>query len=178
MKKNLLPFVICLSLVGFLADCKGSYQEFSPAPGDQRIAGTWQLRERQYPKDSVLYAKNYTYGVVIVDKQQVRVVLDSTLVPRDTSFFAKRTYSSNPRQTLTFASDGKLTASGDEMTYYSSTKYFRVDSTSQDGLGVNLYVSTNGANQYFRQGVAFQKDTLFLKPKCDGNCYLKLVRVR
>lgn len=178
MKKLFLSISICLLCIGLLTDCNDSKYAFSPGAGDPRITGTWQLYERQFPKDSTLYTKNYSYQVVVVDKRNVRVVRDSTLTSRDTSFYARRRYRANPAQTLSFGTDGTLTASGDEMTYYTSTKHFRVDSTQQDGLGVSLYVNTNGANQYFRQGVSFQRDTLLLKPKCEGNCYLKLYRVR
>ncbi|QHV95509.1 hypothetical protein [Spirosoma endbachense] len=178
MKKFFLSFSVCLLVVGFLADCKDPYQDFSPGAGDPRITGTWQLYERQFPKDSLLYTRNYTYGVIIVDKREVKVVRDSTLTSRDTLFFARRRYGAVPAQTLTFAPDGKLTASGDEMSYYNPIKLYDVDSTEQDGLGVKLYVNTNRANQYFRQGVLFKQDTLLLRPKCDGDCYLKFFRVR
>ncbi|WP_227687005.1 hypothetical protein [Spirosoma arboris] len=87
-----------------------------------------------------------------------------------------RTYTANQPQTLTFNTDGKLSANGADMSYYYPIKYFRVDSTIQDGLGINLYITTNRATVPFRQGVAFRGDTLMLLPRCE-RCYSKFVRV-
>jgi len=178
VKKHILSFFTCLWLIGFLADCKDAYKDFAPGAGDPRIVGTWQLVERRYPTDSTLYTLNINYSTVVIGQRVVRVVRDTTVSSRDTAFYATRVYAPTVPQTLSFEADGKLTATGDEMTYYSPIKYYKVDSTYQDGLGVNLYISTNRANQYFRQGVVFGRDSLLLKPKCDDNCYLKFFRVR
>ncbi|WP_338874186.1 hypothetical protein WBJ53_01005 [Spirosoma sp. SC4-14] len=178
MKKYILSIISCFVLIGFLADCQDAYKDFSPGAGDPRIVGTWQLIERRYPADSMLYTLNINYSTVIVGQREVKVIRDTTISSRDTSFYATRVYAPTIPQTLSFEADGKLTATGDQMTYYNPIKYYKVDSTYQDGLGVNLYISTNRANQYFRQGVAFGRDTLLLQPRCEDNCYLKLVRVR
>ncbi|GAB3539583.1 hypothetical protein [Spirosoma fluminis] len=151
---------------GALAGCKDDQAEFSPGAGDPRITGTWQLLERRFIKDS-------TYTVRV----------DSLNTPRDTSFYALKRYTPINAQTLTFSADGKLAASGAEMTYYYPIRYFRVDSTSLDGLGVTLFINTNRANIPFRQNIAFRQDTLVILPRCaEGQCdegyYLKLLRVR
>ncbi|GAB3980664.1 hypothetical protein GCM10028806_48710 [Spirosoma terrae] len=196
MKRIALFLSICLGIIGLLTDCKDTSQEFSPGAGDQRLVGTWQLAERRFPADSVSEDKSYNYGFIIVDKQQVKITLDSTVTRRywpidntlyyqieagNTLIFDKKKELLEVvqgQQTLSFSADGKLTAEGNEMSYYNPIKYYRVDSTYQEGLGVNLYISTNRANQYFRQGIAFDGDMLVLKPKCEGNCYLKFSRVR
>lgn len=178
MKRITLFLSIYLALIGLLSNCKDTYQDFSPGAGDPRLVGTWQLAERRFPKDSTISTININYDIIIVGKQQIKIARDSTVTTRDTSFYATRFYSNALRQTLSFSADGKLTAEGSEMSYYNPIKFYRVDSTYQEGLGVNLYINTNRANQYFRQGVAFEGEMLVLKPKCEGNCYLKFSRVR
>lgn len=156
-------FIVSLFLVvaGFFAGCKDPNQGFSPGAGDPRIVGTWRLYERRFPKDS-------TYSI----RQ------DTTTIIRDTAYYVTKRYPVTPPQTLTFDSDGKLSANGTEMTYYYPIHYFRVDSTFQDRLGVSLYISTNRANIPFRQQVAFVRDTLVLSQRCEKPCYLKFLRVR
>ncbi|QJW92455.1 hypothetical protein HNV11_22340 [Spirosoma taeanense] len=157
---------VLLVLAGFLVTCKDTAPVFSPGASDPRVTGTWQLVERRFLKDSL-----YT------------IRQDTTTITRDTSFFVTRRYAPASPQTLTFATDGKLSAYGTEMTYYYPINYFRVDSTF-DGLGVDLFITTNRATVPFRQGVAFQGDTLVLLPKCyrrdqcDPEHYLKFIRVR
>lgn len=150
-------------ITGFFVSCKDANQAFSPGAGDPRIVGTWQLYERRFPKDS-------TYSV----RQ------DTTVIIRDTSYYATKRYPVTPPQTLTFNRDGNLSANGSEMTYYYPIKYFRVDSTRRDslGMGINLYITTNRANVSFQQRVAFSGDTLILRQQCEQPCYLKLLRVR
>ena len=161
MKNKVFLLSLFLLAAELVTGCKDKNAEFSPGTGDPRIVGTWQLYERRFPKDS-------TYSI----RQ------DTTIIIRDTSYYVTRRYSTAPPQTLTFDNDGKLSASGSEMTYYYPIRYFRVDSTFQDSLGVNLYISTNRANVPFRQRVEFLRDTLVLKQRCDQPCYLKLLRVR
>ena len=163
MRNNALILGLCLVIAGFVVGCKDSNQGFSPGAGDPRIVGTWRLYERRFPKDS-------TYSVR----------RDTTVIIRDTSYYVTKRYSGTPLQTLTFGSDGNLSANGSEMTYYYPIHYFRVDSTVQGSLGVNLYITTNRANVPFRQQIEFSRDTLVLKQSCDINqlCYLKLLRVR
>ncbi len=155
-------FLLSLFLVvaGFFG-CKDTNQGFSPGAGDSRIVGTWRLYERRFPKDS-------TYSVR----------RDTTVVIRDTAYYVTKRYPANLPQTLTFGRDGTLSANGSEMTYYYPIRYFRVDSTAQDSLGVNLFISTNRANVPFRQRVAFLRDTLLLEQRCSEHCYLKFVRMR
>ena len=165
MRHRILQSCLLLILTAFLAGCKSTNQEFSPGAGDSRIVGTWQLLERRFPRDSV-----YT------------VRQDTTISTRDTSFYVTKRYPTIPPQTLTFSSDGKLSASGTELTYYYPIRYFRVDSTLRDSLGVklgvNLYITTNRANVPFQQRVEFLRDTLVLKQQCEQPCYLKFLRLQ
>ena len=148
---------------GFIVGCRDANQGFSPGAGDPRIVGSWRLYERRFPKDS-------TYSV----RQ------DTTIIIRDTSYYVTKRYPATPPQTLTFGSDGNLSASGSEMTYYYPIRYFRVDSTFRDSLGVNLnlYITTNRANVPFQQQALFSQDTLVLSQRCDQPCYLKFLRAR
>lgn len=155
----LLPIFVAIAWV--FSSCKDANQGFSPGSGDPRIVGTWRLYERRFPKDS-------TYSVR----------RDTIVTTRDTSYYVTKRYPATPPQTLTFQPDGSLSASGTEMTYYYPIRHFRVESTLQDSLGVNLYISTNHATLPLRQQVAFLADTLVLKQRCDQPCYLKLLRVR
>lgn len=167
MKKDYLPVALLLVLAGFLTSCKDTSPEFSPGASDPRIRGTWQLYERRFIKDSI-------YSVRI----------DTVVTTRDTSFYSLKRYTSAIPQRLSFGDDGKLTAVGSEMTYYKAIQYFRVDSTPSYGLAINLFVSTNGANVPFREGLEFRQDTLVLKPQYieglpwNKGYYLKLVRAR
>jgi hypothetical protein len=160
MKHYSLLLILFLAIVWAAPACKDAKQVFLPGPGDPRIVGTWRLYERRFPKDS-------TYSVR----------RDTILTTRDTSYYVTKRYLAIPPQTLTFQSDGGLSASGTEMTYYYPIRHFRLDSTFQDSLGVNLYINTNQANVTLRQRVVFLDDTLVLKQRCDQPCYLKLVRV-
>lgn len=167
MKRKYLPVVVGLVLTGFLTCCKNTSAEFSPGASDPRIRGVWHLYERRFIKDSVYSVK-----------------IDTVVTTRDTSFYSLKRYSSTNPQSLSFGDDGKLTAVGNEMTYYKSIQYFRVDSTPLYRLAINLFVSTNGANVPFREGLEFRQDTLVLKPQYieglpwNEGYYLKLVRVR
>lgn len=165
MKDSRFLLILFLTVAGSSSGCKDADQAFSPGAGDPRIVGTWRLTERRFPKDS-------TYSIR----------RDSTVIIRDTSYYVTRRYPVAPPQTLTFGSDGKLSANGSEMTYYYPIRYFRVDSTVRDtlGLSLNLYITTNRANVPFRQRVAFLQDTLALYQGCPGKepCYLKFLRVR
>ena len=161
MKHYGLLLTLFLSIALAFSGCKDANQGFSPGPGDPRIVGTWRLYERRFPKDS-------TYSVR----------RDTITTTRDTSYYVTKRYPATPPQTLTFQSDGSLSASGAEMTYYYPIRHFRVESTFQDSLGVNLYINKNNANVPFRQQVAFLNDTLVLKQRCDQPCYLKFLRMR
>ncbi|MDB5239680.1 MAG: hypothetical protein JWP57_305 [Spirosoma sp.] len=161
MQHSRILLSLFLAIAWASSGCKDANQGFSPGPGDPRIVGTWRLYERRFPKDS-------TYSVR----------RDTITTFRDTSYYVTKRYPVTPSQTLTFLPDGSLSASGTEMTYYYPIRHFRVDSTFQDSLGVNLYINTNHANVPLRQRVAFLNDTLVLKQRCDQPCYLKLLRVR
>ena len=180
-----------LLLMSTLIHCKDTTAEFSSGPGDPRITGTWQLVKRLYPIDSAYYRIDSVFikGAYKIDSMLVngRYKKDSVFIKayyrRDSLRITKsidvtRTYPAAPSQTITFETDGKLRANGSEMTYYAPIQYFRVDSTFQDGLGLNLFITTNRATVPFRQGLAFQGDTLLLLPRCDRLCFSKFVRVR
>lgn len=164
MKKLILYWGV-LALAGYVIACNQAETTFSPGPADARIAGTWRLYERRFPKDS-LY----------------RVRIDTLVQTRDTLFFTVRRYPASSMQTLTFGSDGKLSASGSEMTYYYPIQYFRLDSTFY-GLALNLFITTNRSTQAFRQTIRFRRDTLLVLPQCsqglcDEGYYLKFLRMR
>ncbi|GAB4007413.1 hypothetical protein EXU85_33120 [Spirosoma sp. KCTC 42546] len=188
--KKVLYLSLSLLLTTLLIECKET-NEFSPGASDARITGTWRLTERRYPVDSAYYLFDSVFvkGAYVVDSTFTNghYVKDTVFVKdhyqRDSILVSKsidstQKYSVNPAQTLTFSADGKLSANGAEMSYYYPIKYFRVDSTISDGLGINLFITTNRATVPFRQGVAFQGDVLTLLPRCDRLCYSKFVRVR
>lgn len=163
MKNRGVLLSLSLAITAFVVGCKDTNQAFSPGAGDTRIVGSWRLYERRFPKDS-------TYSV----RQ------DTTIIIRDTSYYVTKRYPATPPQTITFGSDGNLSANGSEMTYYYPVRYFRIDTTFRDSLGVslNLYITTNRANVPFRQQAKFSQDTLVLSQRCDQPCYLKFLRAR
>lgn len=188
--KKVLYLSLSLLLTTLLIECKET-NEFSPGASDARITGTWRLIERRYPinKDSLVIDSFFVKEHYRIDStfQNGQYIKDTILVKdgyqKDTLKITKsvdttRTYSANPAQTLTFSVDGKLSTNGTEMSYYYPIKYFRVDSTSSDGLGINLFITTNRATVPFRQGVAFQGDVLMLLPRCDRPCFSKFIRVK
>jgi hypothetical protein len=156
-----LRTAILLGLVISLTCCKDPSMSFSTGAADSRIAGSWRLIERRYPKDSII-----SY-----------VINDTTILRRDTSFYTTRRYPATPLQTLTFNTDGTLSANGSEMTYYYSIRHFNIDATYPDSLALRLYINTNQANIPFRQHIAFRQDTLLILPGCEGYCFLKFLRV-
>jgi hypothetical protein len=189
--KKIVYLTVALLLAGILIRCQDNTAEFSPGASDPRIIGTWRLVERLYQSDSAYYRIDSVFvkggykidsaivnGVYIKDSVFVkdRYVKDSIRITK--TIDVTRKYSVAYPQTITFAPDGKLSANGSEMTYYAPIKYFRVDSTSRDSLGVNLYITTNRATVPFRQGVAFRADTLLLLPRCERACYSRFLRVR
>ncbi|WP_332368887.1 hypothetical protein [Spirosoma telluris] len=166
--KNVLYLSLTLLLITLLIECKEN-TSFSPGASDPRIMGTWRLTERLYPVnvdslviDSVLVTGKYRIDSTFVNGHYVKdTVLVKDYYQKDTIKITKsvdsiKTYSANQQQTITFSADGQLSANGTDMSYYYPIKYFRVDSTSQDGLGINLFITTNRATVPFRQGVAFQ----------------------
>lgn len=181
MRRNGFLLIAFLAVTGFIIGCKETNQAFTPGAGDSRIVGTWQLHERRFPKDSTYRVPAYsTRPDTIITNQDTLYTTrpDTIYVTRDTSFYITRHYPALQPQTLTFDSDGNLSTNGSEMTYYTPIRQFRVDSTLDEGLGVNLFINTNGANVSFRQRVSFVRDTLILSQRCDQPCYLKLLRVR
>lgn len=189
--KKVLYLSLTLLLTTLLIECKESDANFSPGASDPRITGTWRLVERLYPVivndtliDSVSVGDYYKIDSTFVNNQYV---IDSVLVKahfeKDTIITTKsvdRTghYSDRLPQTLTFNTDGKLSAKGDTMSYYYPIKYFLVDKTYPDSLFLNLYITTNRANVYFQQGLKFNADTMLLQPRCERRCYSKFVRVK
>ncbi|GAB2571356.1 hypothetical protein [Spirosoma areae] len=170
-------------------ECADKTTGFSPGAGDMRITGVWQLVERGFVRDSIKSVPTETF-ITRRDSVKVQVggqtILKDTLITervivnirRDTSFYRTQRYPASPPQTLAFETDGKLIANGPEMTYYSSIKHYRVDTTYPDSLGINFFIGTNGATVAFRQGLAFRRDTLLLLPRCEQKCYSKFVRVK
>lgn len=189
--KKLVYLSIALLLAGILIRCQDKTAEFAPGASDPRIIGTWRLMERLYQSDSAYYRIDSVFvkGGYKVDSAIVngvykkdsifvkdRYVKDSIRITK--TIDVTRKYPATSPQTITFSSDGKLSVNGSEMTYYAPIRYFRVDSTSQDSLGINLYITTNRATVPFRQGVAFRADTLLLLPRCERYCYSMFLRTR
>lgn len=188
--KKVVYLSLTLLLASLLIQCKDTTSSFSPGTADERITGTWQLVERRFQKDSLqLIDKDTT--VVVRDTSSV--LINGVLVKRDTLISTRQVtrttrnltidtilrFPTTPPQTLTFNTDGKLSATGSQMTYYSPIKYFRIDKTRPDSLLVDFFISTNGATVPFRQGLSIQQDVLMLKPNCGGvPCYSKFTRVK
>ena len=193
--KNCIVLIAFAALQLGLLACKEAASTYPTGAGDARITGTWQLVERRFQKDSAFSVlstvsvslrdsvTSVTSTGQIIKRDTTIYRTDTIFVRRDTSFYTTRRYPSTPPQTLTFGTDGLLSASGADMTYYYPIKAFRVDSlenidTGLATLGVSLFLTTNRATVSFRQGVSFGRDTLKLLPRCEQECFLKFVRVR
>ncbi len=186
--KNVVYLTLTLFLASLLIDCKDTTSGFSPGAGDPRITGTWRLVERRFQKDSVQIIDRDT---VITRRDTGTIYRDGKAIKFDTLNKSKTTYrttrnltidttlyySATPPQTITFNSDGQLSVDGSQMTYYTATKYYRVDATYPDSLFLKLYINTNRANVAFQQGLKIQGDMLTLLPFCDP-CYSKFIRVK
>lgn len=156
--KHQSTFLIFLLSLGMLLSCN-SPETISTGPADGRVAGTWRLVERRYLKDSL-----YT------------VKIDTIVQTRDTSYLTVRRYAATPAQTLTFASDGTLSASGSEMSYYFPMHSFRVDTSYPDSLFMNFYITSNRATTFSRQQLRFRNDTMLFVPS--NEAYSKFLKVR
>jgi len=156
--KHQSTFLIFLLSLGMLLGCN-SPEAISTGPTDGRVAGTWRLVERRYLKDSL-----YT------------VKIDTIVQTRDTSYLTVRRYAATPAQTLTFASDGTLSASGSEMSYYFPMHSFRVDTSYPDSLFMNFYITSNRATTFSRQQLRFRNDTMLFVPS--NEAYSKFLKVR
>lgn len=192
--KNVFYATLFLLLASLLIDCKDNSSAFSPGAGDSRIAGTWRLVERRFPIDSVYLRIDsfFVKGGLRIDSMLVngQYKRDTTItkdryqtdsIRTSKSIDTTRRYAATSPQLLMFGADGKLSASGTEMSYYYPFRFFRVDSADVDGvrtLGIDLFITTNGATVPSRQGVAFQGDTLLFLPRCERPCYSKFVRVQ
>ncbi|GAB3941834.1 hypothetical protein GCM10028805_05630 [Spirosoma harenae] len=189
--KKVVYLSLTLLLTTLLIECKEATTDFSPGVGDSRITGTWRLVERLFPVDvrddlidSVFVPAHYKIDSTLVNGQYIKdtvfvkdgYVKDTIIVVK--SIDVLRKYSASIPQTLTFGADGKLGASGDTMSYYYPIKYYKVDTTYPDSLGINFYITTNRATVYFKQGLKFKGDTLLFLPRCERNCYSKFVRAR
>jgi hypothetical protein len=182
---------LTLLLASLLIECKDTTASFSPGPGDPRITGTWQLVERYFSKDSTKSVLTIvpvsrhdtilvTVGNQVVKRDTLIPGIDTVFVRRDTSFYSTQRYPATPPQTLTFGTDGKLTASGSQMTYYNPIRYFRVDNTYPDSLFINFFINTNQATVAFQQRLLVQQDVLMLLSNCNQAtpCYSKFMRVQ
>lgn len=187
MKRYFLLLGSLLPLTLFY-QCTNPNANLSPGPGDPRVIGTWQLVERHYPKDSVKTVLTInritrrdsivvTVGGKPVKKDTLITRVDTLFVRRDTSFYKTQYYPATPAQTLRFESDGKLGATGSEMSYYRAYPYYRVDRTYPDSLLIDLLIRTNGATSAVRQGLTLRSDSLIINHRCDYPCYSKFRRV-
>ena len=187
--KNVFYLSFGLFLASLLINCKDTTSGFSPGAGDPRITGTWRLVERRFQKDSVQIIDRDT---TIIRRDTGTIYRDGKPIKFDTLNKSKTTYrtsrnltidttqqySASPPQTITFDTDGKLSVNGSQMTYYTATKYYRVDATYPDSLFLNLFINTNRANVALKQGLKIQGDILTLLPFCERPCYSKFARVK
>ncbi len=156
--RNQFILSVGLLLLSSLTGCN-PLPAVSTGPADTRVAGTWRLIERQFRKDSLYSVK-----------------IDTITQTRDTSFLTVRRYPATPAQTITFNSDGTLTASGSEMSYYFPMQAFRVDTSYPDSLFMNFYITSNRATTFSRQPLRFRNDTMLLVPS--NEAYSRFLRVR
>jgi hypothetical protein len=84
--------------------------------------------------------------------------------------------SANPLQSLTFTNKGELFGQGDNLKGYSTTPYYRVDST-QNGLRLHFLASRRdslGRYMNFR----IEGDMMRITPFCFEGCHLSFARIR
>lgn len=81
-----------------------------------------------------------------------------------------------PEQTLVFNADGTFGASGKELEYYRSSRYYRLDSTLRGEWQLGFII--NNLSPAFYQKFSIRRDTLILLPSCEGDCGLYFVRIR
>ncbi|GAB3169369.1 hypothetical protein [Telluribacter humicola] len=97
------------------------------------------------------------------------------LVPQDSATLVKD-IPNLPAQTLVFNGDGTFAATGEELEYYRSSRYYRMDSTLLGEWRLGFII--NNLNPTFYQKFSQRGDTLVLLPSCEGDCGLYFVKTR
>lgn len=95
-------------------------------------------------------------------------------VPNDSSFTTKKIENA-AAQTLTFESDGKMSSSGEETSYYRSSQAYRVDSTRQ---GQQIGFIPGSVYKAFYQNFTLKSDSLTLLPCPSRECDLIFIKNR
>ena len=95
-------------------------------------------------------------------------------VPNDSSFTIKK-IEDPASQTLTFESDGKMSSTGEETSYYRSGKAYRVDSTRK---GQQIGFLPGSIYAAFYQNFLLRNDSLYLLPCPSRECDLIFVKGR
>lgn len=95
-------------------------------------------------------------------------------VPNDSSFTAKK-IENTAAQTLTFESDGKMSSSGEETSYYRSSQAYRVDSIRR---GQQIGFIPGSIYTAFYQNFILKSDSLILLPCPSRECDLVFVKSR
>lgn len=95
-------------------------------------------------------------------------------VPNDSSFTIKK-IENTAAQTLTFESEGKMSSSGEETSYYRSSQAYRVDSTRQ---GRQIGFIPGSIYKAFYQNFILKSDSLTLVPCPSRECNLVFVKSR
>ena len=95
-------------------------------------------------------------------------------VPNDSSFTVRKIEAIDP-QTLTFESDGRMSSSGGETSYYRSSQAYRVDSTRR-GRQIGFLPGTIYAAFY--QNFILKTDSLTLVPCPSRECDLIFIKSR
>ena len=95
-------------------------------------------------------------------------------VPNDSSFTAKK-IEDPTTQTLTFESDGKMSSTGEETSYYRSSQAYRVDSIRK---GQQIGFIPGSIYAAFYQNFTLKSDSLVLVPCPSRECDLVFVKGR
>ncbi len=95
-------------------------------------------------------------------------------VPNDSSYTVQAIEATEP-QTLTFESDGKMSSTGEETSYYRSSQAYRVDSTRR---GWQIGFLPGSVYAPFYQNFLLKSDSLTLLPCPNRECDLIFVKSR
>ncbi|HEV7350918.1 hypothetical protein [Telluribacter sp.] len=96
-------------------------------------------------------------------------------IPRD-SLILVRSIPATPPQTITFTNEGTLMTQGDELEYYNSSRFYRIDTTVLGEQQMGFVI--NNLSPVFYQRLRFRGDTLVLFPSCELDCSLSFLRSR
>jgi hypothetical protein len=101
--------------------------------------------------------------------------LSERRLPTDSTRVA-RAVPATPAQTFVFTEAGTFRAQGEELEYYLSSRYYRLDTTLRGQLRLGFIIDK--LNPAFYQRLRLSTDSLWLFPSCEGDCSLTFVRER